>query len=146
MRCHRSSTSSQQVITLLRGLQIHLTYLFLPSLPLSSYGTSLPRLAPNLHLHAGIALITKQGAGSITCTGANAITQPAPLSRALLCFTHQPLRLQRCLTLDKLLLVPARTWPGDSLKLPRKMPLPRRVSQYRISSICRLTRLNRKRN
>lgn len=134
------------MITFLHGLQIHLTYLFLSSSPLSSYVTSLPRMAPNLDLHAGIALITKQGAGSITCTGANAITQPAPLFHALLCFTHRPLRLQCCPTLDKLLLVPARTWPGDSLKLPRKRPLPRRLSQYRISSICRLTRLKRKRN
>lgn len=49
-------------MTFLHGLQTHL---FLPSSPLSSYGTSLPRLAPNLHFHAGTALTTKQGAGSV---------------------------------------------------------------------------------
>lgn len=65
VRCQRSSTSSQQGITFLHGLQTHLTYLFLPSSPLSSCGTSLPRLAPSLLLHAGTALLSSKGLGEL---------------------------------------------------------------------------------
>lgn len=136
MHCHRSSTSSQQVITFLHGLQTHL--FVCSSCPLSSYGTSLPRLAPNLHLHADTALTTKQGVGSVTCTGASAITHPALLSCALLFFNTS---LSSCSTVSpwtsySWYQLGTRTWPGDSLK----MPLPRRLS------MCRLTRLKRKCN
>lgn len=56
-----SSASSQQVSTFIHIPQTHLTCLFPLSSPLSSYGGSLPRFAPNLHLHPDTALITKQG-------------------------------------------------------------------------------------
>lgn len=72
------------------------TYLFLHSPPLSSYGSSLPRLAPNLHLCAGTALTIKQRAGSVTCTGANATTQPAP--RSVHCSVLTPASLAAALS------------------------------------------------
>lgn len=105
---------------------------------LPSEQLSLPRLAPNLHLHADTALTTKQGAGSVTCTGASAITHPALLSWALLFFniSLSSFSTVSSWTSYSWYQLGTRTWPGDSLK----MPLPRRIS------ICRLTRLKRKFN
>lgn len=56
-----SSANSQWVITFIHIPQTHLTCLSPLSSLLSSYGTSLPRFAPNPHLHPDIAPITKQG-------------------------------------------------------------------------------------
>lgn len=129
-----SSTSSQQEIMFIHISQTHLTCLFPCSSPSGSYGPFLPRCAPNSHLHPDTALIIKQGDWrqlpvSLPIPSQTQLRQQSLVHCSVL-RTGQSRQLQRSLTFDKLLLVQAGTWPGDTPELSQKMPWPRRLSQH----------------
>lgn len=110
-----SSASSPQVSKSIHNPQPCLTCLFPLFSPLSSYGTSLPRFAPSLHLHPDIAPITKQGGWVNYLYPCQYRHKPSPgsLSCVLLRFTRRPQKTAAALS---------RLWPaavGTSCKLAR---------------------------